>query len=112
MTFDSASWGQRNDIRVLAWVQAPGTSGYREVYQAAMMRWPLPPLYPVGDTNCDGVLSFADINPFILALQSEWDYHAVYPDCPWLNADCSGDGIVSYADINPFVRLLSMIGQP
>lgn len=112
MTFDPASWAQKNDIRVLAWVQVPGTSGYREVYQARKIDWPLPPLFPVGDTNCDEILSYADINPFILALQGEPDYHVLYPYCPWLNADCNGDGTVSYADINSFVRLLSMMGQP
>jgi hypothetical protein len=61
----------------------------------------------LGDMNCDGVVSYADINPFVLALSSQAAYEAQYPTCRYLNADCSNDGVVSYADINPFVVLLS-----
>lgn len=68
--------------------------------------WYQAPLWP-GDVNCDGVRSFADINPFVLAVSDEAGYRAQYPDCDWLNADCNGDGVVSYADINPFVALLA-----
>lgn len=60
-----------------------------------------------GDMNCDGVLSYADINPFVLAISSEAAYYALYPTCNWQNADCNTDGVVSYADINPFVALLA-----
>lgn len=65
-----------------------------------------PPLYPA-DVNCDGVISYADINPFVLALSRRSSYYAAYPLCNWLNADCNADGIVSYADINPFIALLA-----
>lgn len=60
-----------------------------------------------GDTNCDGQLSFADINPFVSALTGAAGYGAAYPGCVWLNADCNGDGAVSFADINPFVARLT-----
>lgn len=59
-----------------------------------------------GDVNCDGVINYADINPFVLALSSRSKYQSRYPNCIWLNADCNGDSGVTYADINPFVRLL------
>lgn len=59
-----------------------------------------------GDTNCDGVISYADINPFIRALSGEDAYLAHYPECDWLSADCNHDGVVSYGDINTFVGLL------
>jgi hypothetical protein len=59
-----------------------------------------------GDLNCDGVISYADINPFVLALSSQTAYEGQYPGCRWMNADINGDGAVSYADINPFVQLL------
>jgi hypothetical protein len=62
-----------------------------------------------GDSNCDGVVSYADINPFVAALTSEsaWQAHA-NPGCGYVCAnDVNRDGVVSYADINPFVRLLS-----
>lgn len=65
-------------------------------------------LYP-GDVNCDGVTSYADINPFVLAISDQTGYETQYPDCNWLNADCNADGVVSYADINAFVQLLGGI---
>jgi hypothetical protein len=65
-------------------------------------------LWIAGDMNCDGVLSYADINPFVLALSGQAGYQAQYPTCRFLNADVSGDGLVSYADINPFVAELSL----
>lgn len=65
-----------------------------------------------GDMNCDGVLSYADINPFVLAISSQAAYEAAYPACHWLNADCNSDGIVSYADINAFVSCVSSGGCP
>jgi hypothetical protein len=63
-------------------------------------------VYVPGDMNCDGVLNFADINAFIVALQSESAYAAAYPYCRWLNADCNGDGHVTFADIDCFLSLL------
>ena len=59
-----------------------------------------------GDLNCDGVVNFADINPFVLALQGFNAYHAQFPNCNFLNADINGDGSVNFADINPFVAML------
>lgn len=60
-----------------------------------------------GDLNCDGVVSFADINPFVVALIGQAQYQAAFPSCLWLNADVNGDGTVNFADINPFVALLT-----
>ena len=60
-----------------------------------------------GDTNCDGIISYGDINPFVVALTGQSAYEAAYPGCPWLNADVNGDGTVTYGDINPFVELLA-----
>jgi len=59
-----------------------------------------------GDVNCDGVVDFDDINPFVLALSGEEAYLAEYPCCVWLNADCNDDGQVDFDDINAFVGLL------
>ena len=59
-----------------------------------------------GDMNCDGVINYADINAFVLALTSSASYTAQYPNCRWFSADVNGDGLVNYADINPFVALL------
>jgi hypothetical protein len=61
-----------------------------------------PALCP-GDMNCDGRVTFADIDPFVEALagESAWNQH--HPGCPWLNADCNSSGTVTFADIDPFV---------
>ena len=64
------------------------------------------PQYPLGDANCDGVLDFDDINPFVLALSDPSAYQAAYPGCPLDNSDCNQDGIVNFDDINAFVALL------
>jgi len=60
-----------------------------------------------GDLNCDGVVSFKDINPFVLALANPDTYATTYIDCTIYNADINLDGLVSFADINPFVALLT-----
>lgn len=60
-----------------------------------------------GDLNCDGVISYGDINPFVLALGGQSGYEAQYPGCLWMNADVNGDAAVTYGDINPFVELLN-----
>jgi len=59
-----------------------------------------------GDMNCDGTITFADIDRFVEALAgpASWPY----ADCPWLNADCTGDGEVTFADIDAFVARLGM----
>jgi len=61
------------------------------------------PLCP-GDTNCNGEVTFADIDRFIEALDGESAW-AHWP-CPWLSADCNGDDDVTYADIDAFVTLM------
>ncbi len=60
-----------------------------------------------GDLNCDGVVTFSDINPFVLRLTNPAGYAAAYPDCPDENGDVNGDGGVGFGDINPFVDLLT-----
>ena len=59
-----------------------------------------------GDLDCDGDVDFDDISPFVLALSGYEGYHAAYPTCYLLNADCNGDGTVDFGDINAFVALL------
>lgn len=63
------------------------------------------PVALVGDTNCDGLLSFDDIKPFAQALSGELAYLAAFPCCLWINADCNGDHTVTFDDIKPFVNL-------
>lgn len=60
-----------------------------------------------GDLNCDGIVTFADINPFVLALTDAAGYAAQFPGCNRLNADVSGNGTVGFEDINLFVNMLT-----
>jgi hypothetical protein len=60
-----------------------------------------------GDCNCDGVVDFADINPFVSAL-----VNGVHCDGTGCNADINGDCTVDFGDINPFVALLTSAPLP
>jgi len=60
-----------------------------------------------GDLNCDGVVDFGDINPFVLIITNLAQWQAAYPGCPMLNGDVNNDGSVTFADINPFIALLT-----
>ena len=44
-------------------------------------------LLEAGDLNCDAVVDFGDINPFVLALSDPAGYHTQYPNCPIENGD-------------------------
>ena len=59
-----------------------------------------------GDMNCDGRVTFTDIDPFVAALGGESAWNVSHPNCPWLNADCNGSGTVTFADIDPFVAVI------
>ncbi len=65
----------------------------------------LAPPVCVGDTNCDGVVGFGDINPFVAGLTGG-------PMCNPDNFDINQNGTVGFDDINPFVALLSGGGGP
>jgi hypothetical protein len=60
-----------------------------------------------GDLNCDGIVGFGDINPFVLALSNPAAYSLQFAGCNIQNGDINGDSHVDFADINPFVQLLS-----
>ena len=60
-----------------------------------------------GDLNCDGVVNFDDINPFVLALSDPAGYQIAFPNCNIMNGDCNGDGLVNFDDINAFVAILT-----
>jgi hypothetical protein len=53
------------------------------------------------DMNCDGSVTFADIDAFVEALAGETTW--AHAPCPWLNADCNADASATFADIDGFV---------
>jgi hypothetical protein len=69
-----------------------------------VLRYDDPPDPPIlrGDANCDGVVNFGDINPFVAILTGG-------TPCRFDNADVNADGFVNFGDINPFVAVL--VGQ-
>lgn len=95
--------------------QAPGVYALSRTFAGALNETaiereleylPPGPLTTAGDVNCDGHVTFGDINPFVAALSGETAYYAAYNTCHYLNADCNGDGAVDFRDINAFVALL------
>lgn len=52
----------------------------------------------LGDCNLDGMVSFLDINPFIMILAGNMFL---------AQADCNQDGVVSFLDIQPFIQILA-----
>ncbi len=68
-----------------------------------------PPACP-GDSNCDGTISWRDIDFFVAAQndnESAWAalFAPATPTCPFENNDANGDGGVNWRDIDPFVSL-------
>lgn len=63
-----------------------------------------------GDTNCDGVVTFKDIDAFVARLGCPGSNpSACNSGCSWQHADVNGDGSVTFKDIDPFVARLGAI---
>lgn len=62
-----------------------------------------------GDVNCDGVVNFADIDPFVAALGAPCGDGWPNLSCPWFTADADGDGGVDFSDIDPFVARIGTV---
>ncbi len=64
-----------------------------------------------GDGNCDGTVSWRDVDYFVAALDSQATWQNVFlpgtPTCPFDNNDADGDGVVSWRDIDPLVALMN-----
>lgn len=61
----------------------------------------------LGDMNCDGIVSIADIGAFVLAITDPAGYASTFPGCNILNGDINGDSSVGVGDIGGFVCLLT-----
>ncbi len=67
-----------------------------------------------GDLNCDGVINFGDINPFVSYLSNFTAWQAQFPGCDARNGDINCDGVFgasSFGDINPFVTIMTQCGS-
>jgi len=78
----------------------------------AFLRKQIPLSSVPADMNCDFVVDFGDINPFVLALTNPAAYAVAYPTCDIMNGDINGDGSVDFGDINPFVECIIEGGCP
>jgi hypothetical protein len=65
------------------------------------------PAFIFDDLNCDGVVNFDDINPFVLALTNPTGYQNQYPNCNIAHGDANRDGVVDFDDIDAFIAILS-----
>ncbi|MEW6251012.1 MAG: hypothetical protein AB1716_10225, partial [Planctomycetota bacterium] len=65
-----------------------------------------------GDLNCDGLVNFNDIGPFVQRLGNAQAYWAQFPHCPDANGDVNRDGLVDFNDINALVALLGQTPPP
>lgn len=64
------------------------------------------PARPRGDLNCDGLVSFMDIDAFVAALIDEVTYRQDNPTCDSALGDVNCDAAVNFDDIDAFVACL------
>jgi subtilisin family serine protease len=91
--------GTAKDVQAGGWDPKSG-SGRLDVLAA------LTAADPVGDLDCDGYVTFFDIDPFVLTLTDLSGYVASAPNCNSMRADINKDGTVDYFDIDAFIELL------
>jgi hypothetical protein len=111
MDLDISAVADNKPAVYLRWTMGTTDSGWRycgwNIDDVRLTTLECEPPFVVGDLNCDGEVSFRDINPFVLALTDLPAYELLYPGCPFGNRDINGDGAFNFGDINPFVVLLS-----
>ncbi|MCK4342885.1 MAG: hypothetical protein KAY37_14320 [Phycisphaerae bacterium] len=66
----------------------------------------------LGDSNCDGVVNWRDIDYFVAAMNNNiWLWEQMFdppaPPCQFANNDVNGDCVVNWRDIDPFVALMN-----
>jgi C1A family cysteine protease len=111
MQYDISAVADDQPTVYLRWTMGTTDGGWRycgwniddiELHAFAQAEW------LAGDLNCDGVVTPADIDPFVVALTGgQAAYEAQFPDCNYLNGDVNNDGQVTPADIDPFVQILT-----
>ncbi len=90
-----------------------GGTGWDEVNLKNLWIGEVAPPVCTGDLNCDGLIDFGDINPYVLFLSNNAAWVTAFPGCNPLNGDINCDGTYgqgSFGDINPFVSLMTQCG--
>lgn len=106
-TFDSTSWSNQSNIKIIAWAQATNSSGPANVYQAGIMTWPFPPLFTLGDMDGSGAVDMNDVPAFVLALTDPTAYGTQYPGIdPLESGDVNEDDSFDGLDIQTFLHMV------
>ncbi len=106
-TFDSTSWANKSNIKIIAWAQTTNSSGPANVYQAAIMNWPFTPLFTLGDMDGSGTVNMDDVPAFALALVDPTAYNSQYPGLdPVELGDVNEDDAFDGLDIQTFVHMV------
>ena len=80
---------EKDDIKIVVWLQEPVDDGPAEVYQATYMRWPLPGT----DCNDNGVFDAVDIAS---STSEDCDTNTIPDEC---ESDFDNDGMIDACDI-------------
>ena len=111
MEYDIAAIADNQPTVYLRWTMGATDSGWTycgwNIDDVKLTALDCTPPWPLGDLNCDTLVDFGDINPFVLALTNPAGYAAAFPNCNIINGDINQDGQVNFGDINPFVLLLT-----
>jgi hypothetical protein len=104
ITFDTASWNDQTNIRVIVWAQVPSNTGPAEVYNSAVLTWPFGPDCNVNgipddqetDCNGNGVPDDCDIAG---GTSDDCNADGVPDECELAGNDCNNNGIPDDCDI-------------
>lgn len=102
ITFDTSTLGPQNGLLIV------NSDAADEPAREILLVGTVVPALCAGDVNCDGIVDFADIDPFVSALGYPGGQNWPGP-CPWLAADANSDGNVTFADIDSFVSHLGAV---
>ncbi len=111
--YDVSAVADRQSTVYIRWVMGAtdGTVTYCGWNIDDIEIWGLPPAVPAdcpGDANCDGYVTWRDIDHFVAGMNDNvagWEalFDEPGPPCPFTNLDVSADGRVDWRDIDPFV---------
>ena len=108
-TFDSGSWSNKENIKIIAWAQEKLDSSPAEVYQAANMGWPFLPSGLAGDFDDDDDVDLDDYYAFVDCFTGP-DGGPIPPEC--LRGDFDFDGDIDCDDWDQFVLAWTEPGDP